>query len=59
MIHRARRSALEQRREEIRHGMVESMKVLDSSPTASVAALTGLSAGRIDQFGGAGDLDEE
>ncbi len=34
--------------------MVESMKVLDGSPTASVAALTGLLAERIDQLSGAG-----
>jgi hypothetical protein len=34
------------------------MKVLDGSLTASVAALTGLSAERIEQLGGVGDGDE-
>jgi hypothetical protein len=48
---------LEQRREEIRQGMVASMRVLDGSLSASVAALTGLSPERIDQLGCAGDWE--
>ncbi|MDT3440839.1 MULTISPECIES: hypothetical protein [unclassified Pseudofrankia] len=48
---------LEQRREEIRQGMVASMRVLDGSLSASVAALTGLSPERIEQLGGAGDWE--
>jgi uncharacterized protein (DUF1778 family) len=52
------RAYLEQRREEIRRGMVESMRLLDSSLTSSVAMLTGLSPERIEQLGGVGDWDE-
>lgn len=41
--------------------MVASMKVLDGSLSASVAALTGLSTGlsteRIEQLGGVGDWE--
>ncbi|OHV34835.1 MULTISPECIES: hypothetical protein [Pseudofrankia] len=48
---------LKQRREEIRLGMVASMRVLDGSLSASVAALTGLSPERIEQLGGAGDWE--
>ncbi|WP_322780476.1 hypothetical protein [Frankia sp. Cas4] len=58
LVAEAVRAYLEQRRAEIRRGMVESMKVLDGSLTASVAALTGLSPERIEQLGGAGDWDE-
>ncbi|PXX69219.1 hypothetical protein DFR70_102907 [Nocardia tenerifensis] len=49
---------LEQRREEVRRGMVESMKVLDGSLTASVAMLTGLSPERIEELGVVGDWEE-
>ncbi|WP_232303793.1 hypothetical protein [Pseudofrankia sp. DC12] len=49
---------LDQRREEIRRGMAASMKVLDGSLSASVAALTGLSAERIEQLGGVGGWNE-
>ncbi|MFD3704241.1 hypothetical protein ACFWUP_13950 [Nocardia sp. NPDC058658] len=49
---------LEQKREEIRHGMVESMKILDGSLTSSVAMLTGLTPARIDELGGVGDWEE-
>jgi hypothetical protein len=49
---------LEQRREEIRHAMTESMKLLDGSLTSSVAMLTGLSPERIEQLGGTGDWEE-
>ncbi|MEO3786636.1 hypothetical protein ABGB12_25195 [Actinocorallia sp. B10E7] len=55
----ATRAYLEQRREEIRRGMIESMKVLDGSLTASVAMLTGLSPERIEALGGVGDWEEE
>jgi hypothetical protein len=55
----AAKAYLEQRREEVRHGMIESMKVLeDGSLTTSVVALTGLSPERIEQLGGAGDWDQ-
>jgi hypothetical protein len=56
-VAQAAKAYLEQRREEVRQGMIQSMKVLDGSLTTSVAALTGLSAERIDQLGGAGDWD--
>lgn len=49
---------LEQRREEIRVGMIEAMKVLDGSLTSSVSLLTGLPAERIAKLGGAGDWDD-
>jgi hypothetical protein len=52
------RAYLDQRREEIRQGMAASMKVLDGSLSASVAALTGLSTERIEQLGGVGDWNE-
>jgi len=48
---------VEQRREEIRQGMVASMRVLDGSLSASVATLTGLSPERIEQLGGVGDWE--
>jgi hypothetical protein len=51
------RTYLDQRREEVRRGMVASMKVLDGSLSASVAALTGLPAERMEQLGGVGDWD--
>lgn len=54
----AARAYLEQRRAEVRQGMIDSMKVLDGSLTTSVAALTGLSPERIDQLGGTGDWDQ-
>lgn len=53
----ATRVYLEQQRERIRAGMIESMKVLDGSLTATVAALTGLSPERIAELGGTGDWD--
>jgi hypothetical protein len=40
----AAKAYLEQRREEVRRGMVESMKLVDSSLTSTVAMLTGLFA---------------
>lgn len=54
----AARAYLEQRREEVRQGMVESMKLLDGSLTSSVAMLTGLSPERIEGLGGVGNWDE-
>lgn len=54
----AAKAYLEQRHEEVRRGMIESMKVLDGSLTSSVALLTGLSPERIGQLGGVGDWDE-
>jgi hypothetical protein len=49
---------LDQHREEVRRGMLASMKALDGSLAASVAALTGLPTERIEQLGGVGDWDE-
>ncbi|MFC5182318.1 type II toxin-antitoxin system TacA family antitoxin [Actinomadura harenae] len=54
----AARAYLEQRRLEVRRGMVESMKVLDGSLGGGVAALTGLSPERVDELGGAGDWEQ-
>jgi uncharacterized protein (DUF1778 family) len=54
----AAKAYLEQRREEVRRGMIESMKVLDGSLTSSVALLTGLSAERIEALGGVGDWED-
>ena len=51
------RTYLDQRREEVRRGMVASMKVLDGSLSASVSALTGLPAERMEQLGGVGEWD--
>ncbi len=49
---------LEQQREHIRRGMIESMKVLDGSLSSSVSLLTGLSPERINELGGTGDWEE-
>ncbi|MBN6052839.1 hypothetical protein JYK22_12955, partial [Nonomuraea sp. RK-328] len=57
LVSEAVRGYLEQRREEIRKGMIESMKVLDGSLSSSVAALTGLSREKIDQLGGVGERE--
>lgn len=54
----AARVYLGQRREEVRRGMIESMKVLGGSLTLGVAALTGLSPERIEQLGGIGDWED-
>ena len=53
----ATRVYLEQQRERIRAGMIESMKVLDGSLSGTVASLTGLSPERIAELGGTGDWD--
>ncbi|WP_436492061.1 hypothetical protein [Actinokineospora sp. HUAS TT18] len=52
------RAYLGQRRDEVQKGMIESMKVLDGSLSSSVAALTGLSAERIEELGGVGSWKE-
>lgn len=54
----ATRAYLEQQREKIRAGMIESMKILDGSLTSSVAMLTGLSPERIAELGGVGEWDQ-
>jgi hypothetical protein len=54
----ATRAYLEQQREKIRAGMIESMRILDGSLTSSVAMLTGLSPERIAELGGAGEWDQ-
>ncbi|GAA1900585.1 hypothetical protein GCM10009716_08040 [Streptomyces sodiiphilus] len=43
---------LEQRREDLRAGMVEALQVLDGSPKSDVMLLTGLTAQEIDAVGG-------
>lgn len=53
----ATRAYLDQQREKIRAGMIESMKILDGSLTSGVALLTGLSPERVAELGGAGDWD--
>lgn len=53
----ATRAYLDQQREKIRAGMIESMKIVDGSLTSSVAHLTGLSPERIAELGGVGDWD--
>jgi uncharacterized protein (DUF1778 family) len=57
-VDQAARAYLEQRREEIRRGMIESMKLLDGSLTSSVSMLTGLTPERIEELGGVGDWNE-
>ncbi len=54
----AARAYLEQRREEIRRGMVKSMKLLDGSLASSVSLLTGLPPERIEELGGTGDWED-
>ena len=54
----AARAYLEQRREEIRRGMAESVKLLDGSLASSVSMLTELPPGRIEELGGAGDWED-
>ncbi|GAA2891942.1 hypothetical protein GCM10010517_56360 [Streptosporangium fragile] len=55
LVAAAVRVYLEQRREHIRRGMIESMKALDGSLSSSVSLLTGLSPERINELGGTGD----
>ncbi|MFD8867316.1 hypothetical protein ACFV1F_23715 [Streptomyces sp. NPDC059590] len=49
------RMYIEHRREEIRRGMAESMRVLDGTTKSRVALLTGISAEDIDRLGGIGE----
>ncbi|HLU71798.1 MAG TPA: hypothetical protein VKZ82_06440 [Nonomuraea sp.] len=49
---------LDQQREHIRRGMIESMKVLDGSLSSSVSLLTGMSLERINELGGTGDWED-
>jgi hypothetical protein len=48
---------LEARREEIRVAMLEKLRKLDGSVTASVSLLTGLSPQQIEDLGGIGEGD--
>lgn len=52
LVAEAVRLYLEQRREDLRTGMVEAMRVLDGSFKADVMLLTGLTADEIDAVGG-------
>ena len=52
LVAEAVRVYLDQRREELRAGMVEAMRVLDGSLKSDVMLLTGLSAEEIDEVGG-------
>ncbi|GGL08288.1 hypothetical protein [Planomonospora parontospora] len=58
LVATAVRVYMEQQREHIRRGMIESMKVLDGSLSSSVSLLTGLSPERINELGGTGDWEE-
>ncbi|WP_433246464.1 hypothetical protein ACQPYK_45290 [Streptosporangium sp. CA-135522] len=58
LVAAAVRVYLEQQREHIRRGMIESMKVLDGSLSSSVSLLTGLTSERINELGGTGDWEE-
>ncbi|MEV0226720.1 hypothetical protein [Streptomyces sp. NPDC050704] len=49
------RMFIEHRREEIRQGMAESMRVLDGTTKARIALLTGIPAEDIDRLGGVGE----
>ncbi|MBV9024259.1 MAG: hypothetical protein JO362_10815 [Streptomycetaceae bacterium] len=52
LVAEAVRAYLEQRRADLRAGMVEAMKVLDGSLKSDVVLLTGLTAEEIDAVGG-------
>jgi hypothetical protein len=58
LVAAAVRVYMEQQREHIRRGMIESMKVLDGSLSSGVSLLTGLSPERINELGGTGDWEE-
>lgn len=58
LVAHAVREYLEQRREEVRRGMLEAMRVLDGSLSANVSMLTGLSPERIEELGGVGEWDD-
>ncbi|MCO4697594.1 hypothetical protein ABTX34_17765 [Streptomyces sp. NPDC096538] len=55
LVAEAVRLYIEQRREDLRAGMVEAMQVLDGSLKADVMLLTGLTAEEIDAVGGVGE----
>jgi hypothetical protein len=57
LVAEAVQAYLELRREEIRRGMVESMKLLDDSLTSAVSMLTELSPERIEELG-TGDWED-
>ncbi|WP_436772888.1 hypothetical protein [Yinghuangia sp. YIM S09857] len=57
LVAEAVRAYLEQRRADVRRGMVEAMRVLDGSLSSNVSMLTGLSPERIEQLGGVGEWD--
>ncbi|MEO3752301.1 hypothetical protein [Streptomyces sp. B6B3] len=52
LVAEAVRVYLEQRREELRAGMVEALRVLDGSLKGDVMMLTGLTSEEIDAVGG-------
>lgn len=58
LVAEAVQAYFELRREEIRRGMVESMKLLDSSLTSAMSMLTDLSPERIEELGGTGDWED-
>ncbi|MFE9925842.1 hypothetical protein ACFYQA_31035 [Streptomyces sp. NPDC005774] len=52
LVAEAVRVCLDQRREDLREGMVEALRVLDGSLKSDVMLLTGLTAEEIDAVGG-------
>ncbi|WP_062353377.1 hypothetical protein [Herbidospora yilanensis] len=58
LVATAVRVYLDQQREQVRRGMIESMKVLDGSLSSSVSLLSGLSPERVTELGGTGDWEE-
>jgi hypothetical protein len=58
LVAEAVQAYLELRREEIRRGMVESMKLLDGSLTSAVSMLTDLPPERIEELGGTGEWED-
>jgi len=54
----AARTYLEGRREGVRRGMAESVRLLDGSLVSSVSLLTGLSPERIEELGSTGDWED-
>jgi len=58
LVAEAVQAYLELRREEIRRGMVESMKLLDGSLTSAVSMLADLPPERIEELGGTGNWED-
>ncbi|MEV5410987.1 hypothetical protein AB0K60_19350 [Thermopolyspora sp. NPDC052614] len=58
LVATAVRAYLDDQREQIRRGMLESMKILDGSLSSGVSLLTGFSPERIEELGGTGDWEE-